>query len=269
MRLETVMWTKYLAASGIALMGTAGSTAQSPSAAPSNAVPVGSAVRDPQTIAALEKMGGALHRLHSFTVRANTTEEKVLTTGQKIQFVGMVETRATRPDKLRIDRMSDRQERRFFFDGKQATLYSPRMGFYASVPVSGTIQQAVAAVAEKYNLETPLADLFAWGEDSSAAARIQSAFYVGAETIAGIPCDQYAIREPGTDWQVWIRQKGQALPCKLVITATDQPSMPQYSATFTWSPAQTHPPSTFVFAAPKGSHKIALVEAAADTTVAN
>jgi len=227
-----------------------------------------SAIRDPQTLAALDKMGASLRKLQSFSVRADTTDEKVLTTGQKIQFSGIVESRVRRPNQLRIDRVSDRQARSLYFDGKTVTIYSPRMGFYGTAPAVGTIRQVVAAVAEKYDLETPLADLFAWGEDPSAAARVQSAFYVGAQTIDGIACDQYAMREELVDWQVWIRQKGEALPCKLVITSTDDPSMPQYTAVFHWTPQQAHPASTFTFVPPKGSHKIPLESARPEAAAA-
>jgi hypothetical protein len=238
-----------------------GLMSQTPPAA--NAPP---AIRDPQTLAALDKMGAALRRLQSFEVRSDTTEERVLTTGQKIQYSGITDARVQRPNRLRIDRVNDRQERALYFDGKTLTIYSPRTGFYGSVPATGTIIQAVKAVAENYDVETPLADLFAWGEDPTLPPKIKSAFYVGAETIGGQACDQYAMRQDEVDWQVWIRQKGQALPCKLVITSTDDPSMPQYSAVFTWIPEKAHPASTFTFVPPKGATKIPLERKAAAQT---
>ena len=258
-------WLAAGAALIVAGTNHASATAQTPAEpAPENQAEVAvEAAPDPQTLAALDKMGGALRKLKSFSVHADIVEEKVLATGQKIQFTGAVDTKARRPNLLRIDRVSDRQARNLYFDGKAITVYSPRLGFYASAPAAGTINEAVAAVAAKYQIETPLADLFAWGVDASSAARIKSAFYVGAETIGGIACDHYAMREESTDWQVWIRQKGEPLPCKLVITATDQPSMPQYSAVFRWTPQQAHPASTFTFTPPKGSHKIAISDSAA------
>lgn len=245
------------------LTGVAGNglIAQTPPAA--EAPP---AVRDPQTLAALDKMGAALRRLQSFEVRSDTTEERVLTTGQKIQYSGFVDVKAQRPNRLRVDRVNDRQERSLYFDGKTLTIYSPRVGFYGSVPATGTIREAVLAVANNYDIETPLVDLFAWGENPALPTKLQSAFYVGAETIGGIACDQYAMRQDDVDWQVWIRQKGEALPCKLVITATDDPSMPEYSAVFTWIPQKTHPASTFTFVPPKGSTKIPLERKAAAQT---
>jgi hypothetical protein len=242
---------KYLMAAGAAalFLGTSSLTAQAPYEV---------AVRDTETLAALDRMGAALRRLKSFSVRADTTEERVLSTGQKIQFVGVTEAMVENPGRLRIDKKSDRQARSMYFDGKTLTIYSPNLGFYGSVPASGTIREAVAAVAEAYDVETPLADLFAFGEDPGVSARVKSAFYVGAETIGGNACDQYAMRQDDVDWQVWIRQQGEALPCKLVITSTDDPSMPQYTAVFTWAPQQAHPASVFTFAPPKGSREIPL-----------
>ena len=221
------------------------------------------AVRDPQTLAALDKMGAALRRLQRFEVRSDTTEERVLATGQKIQYSGITDAIVERPNRLRIERVNDRKARSLYFDGKTLTIYSPRMGFYGTVPASGTILQAVKAVAENYDLETPLVDLFSWGEDPTLPPKIKSAFYVGAETIGGFSCDQYAMRQDLVDWQVWIRQKGEALPCKLVITSTDDPSMPQYSAVYTWIPNKTYPASAFTFVPPKGATKIPLEKKAA------
>jgi hypothetical protein len=240
---------------GIAGTGLMAQTPPAPAPAP--------AIRDPQTLAALDKMGAALRRLQSFEVRSDTTEERVLATGQKIQYSGITDAIVQRPNRLRIERVNDRQARSLYFDGKTLTIYSPRMGFYGSVPATGTIREVVAKVADNYDIETPLADLFAWGEDPALAAKIKSAFYVGAETIGGFACDQYAMRQERVDWQVWIRQKGEALPCKLVITSTDDPSMPQYSAVFTWIPNKTYPASAFTFVPPKGATKIPLERKAA------
>ena len=263
---------KFLLAAGAAtlLLGTPGTSlmAQTPEAVVVEVDVVDVAVRDPQTLAALDKMGAALRNLKSFEVRSDTTEERVLMTGQKVQYGGYAEIKAQMPSKLRVDRINDRQERSLYFDGSKMTIYSPRIGFYGSVPAVGTIREAAAAVAENYDIETPLADLFAWGEDPALAAKVKSAFYVGAETVGGIACDQYAMRQDDVDWQVWIRQKGEALPCKLVITSTDDPSMPQYSAVYTWIPQQAHAASVFTFVPPKGSREIPLEKKAAAATAA-
>ena len=101
------------------------------------------------------QMGAALRNLKSFEVRSDTTEERVLTTGQKIQYGGYAEIKGQLPNRLRIDRVNDRKERILYFDGSTLTIYSPRNGFYGSAPATGTIREAAAKVADYYNIETP------------------------------------------------------------------------------------------------------------------
>ena len=99
----------------------------------------------PEALAALEKMGGFLRTLQTFTLRADTTIDEVLDdTGQKIQFGGTVEYHVRLPDHLRADIASDRKQRQFFYDGKTLTLYGQRVQYYASVPAPPTIRETLA-----------------------------------------------------------------------------------------------------------------------------
>lgn len=213
---------------------------------------------DPDAVAALNKMGAALRAAQNVNLHADITTEEVLTTGQKIQFGGTVDLKANRPTKLRLDIASDRQARTFYYDGKTATLFAPRIGYFASFQAPPTIAQVLEAAAEKYDIEFPMSDLFAWGEDARVAEGLTSAFRVGTETIRGQVCEHYAMRQQTSDWQVWIRRDGASLPCKLLITTTDDPSMPQYTAVYDWKPAESFPADTFTFTPPPETRRIAI-----------
>lgn len=213
---------------------------------------------DPDAVAALNKMGAALRATQSVDLHADVTTEEVLTTGQKLQFGGTVDVKAVRPTKLRLDISSDRQSRAFYYDGKTATLFAPRIGYFATFPAKPTIAQVLETAAEQYGIEFPMSDLFAWGEDPTVAEGLTSAFRVGTDTISGQVCEQYAMRQQASDWQIWIRRDGDALPCKLVITTTDDPSMPQYTAVYTWKPAGNFPADTFTFTPPPETRRIAI-----------
>lgn len=223
--------------------------------APAQSTPA-AAARDPDAMAALDRMGAALRRLQSFGLHVDVTTEEVLTTGQKIQNSGTVEYRVRAPNGLRIEMVSDKQARTIYYDGRNVTLFAPRVGYYASFAAPATIRETVRVARERYGVETPLADLFMWGTDPEATARVTSAFRVGDETIGGQVCEQYAMRQQGVDWQVWIRRGDNALPCKLVITSTDDPSMPQYTALMTWRPDQTFADSDFAFTPPANARQI-------------
>ena len=81
---------------------------------------------------------------------------------------------------------------------------------------------------------------------------------MGPAKIGGVECDHYAYRQANVDWQVWIAKGKSPLPCKLVVTTTDEPSQPQYTATLKWDVASAIPASTFAFAPPAGAKKIEL-----------
>lgn len=213
---------------------------------------------EPEAVEALNKMGASLRALTSLALHADVTTEQVLMSGQKLQSGGTIDLKARRPDRLRMDIVSDRQSRSLYYDGKTATLYAPRLGYFATFQASPTIREMLANAEEKHGLDFPLTDLFEWGTSSSDHQDLQSAFWVDSETIKGHVCDQYAMRQEGQDWQVWIRQGANALPCKLVITTTDDSSMPQYSIVFDWQPATGFAADTFAFKAPADTRRIAI-----------
>jgi hypothetical protein len=152
--------------------------------------------------------------------------------------------------------VSDAQERIIVYDGKTTTLYAPRLGFYATFDAPPTIAEMIDRASEQYGIEVPLADLFAWGTDPEAIAKVQSAFLVGPGTVSGVECTHYAVRQERVDWQIWLRSGANALPCKLVITSTEDPAMPQYTVVYHWLPQQVIAENTFVFTPMEGDVKI-------------
>ena len=55
-----------------------------------------------------------------------------------------------------------------------------------------------------------------------------------------------------------LERGARALPHKLVITSTDEPSQPQYVATLRWDLQANPGASSFTFVPPKGAHRIEL-----------
>jgi hypothetical protein len=211
---------------------------------------------NPEAIVALDRMGVELRSHQNFDVKSDITTEDVLGSGQKLQYTGTLETRARRPNGFRISMVSDLRDRQIYYDGKSVTVYSPRLGFFANFAAPDTIAKTLAVAKDRYGIEIPLADLFAWGTDKSLNARVKSAFLVGAEHVGGQLCNHYAFRNERVDWQIWIAQKGPALPCKLVITNREDPSMPQYSAVLHWSFPDSIPNDVFAFVPPATAKKI-------------
>lgn len=211
---------------------------------------------DADAIAALNKMGTALRELKQFSIATSTTREIVLDSGEKIQFDGFVDWKVKQPNALYVDVKSDRKDREFFYDGKDLTIYSPRLKFYTSIDsVNANLRDLVLKASNEYGIELPLTDLFFWGTDYVSDDLIKSAMVVGPGTINEDKVNHYAFRQEGVDWQVWISQATN-LPAKLVITSLEDPARPQYTARLNWDTSASFEDSAFKFVPPEGAHKI-------------
>lgn len=217
---------------------------------------------DPDAMAAMDEMSAALQKLQSFSIKSETTTEVVLETGQKIQFAGHVDLKVKRPDALRVAAEADTQTREMYYDGKSFTIFAPRLGYYASFDAPPTIGQALDKARTDYALEVPLADLFIWGTDQTIRARVKAAMVVRPEKIGSRTCMHYAFRQELVDWQVWVDEGEQPLPCKIVITSTDDPAQPQYSAVLTWDLTTPVTPAQLAFTPPAGATRITIAQAA-------
>ena len=218
---------------------------------------------DPKAIDALKAMGAELRALKAFALRSETTTDEVLDNGQKVQFGGTVDFRVRRPNGLRVEVLSDRKQRQFFYNGKTLTLYGPTNGYYASIAAPPTIGELVQVLDQKYGLQFPLTDLFLWGTDKDGLDDIKSAIYIGPSRIGGVDCDHYVFRQADVDWQIWIERGKTPLPRKLVITTTSEPAQPQYVAVLKWDLAPKLDDKMFTFVPAKGAQRIELATTAA------
>jgi hypothetical protein len=258
-----------IAGAMLPLIGIAGSAwaqaskpaGAAPAPAAATATAPAAAVVNPEAIDALKAMSAYLRTLKSFTVRAESSTDEVMESGQKIQFANTVELHAKLPDRLRVSVSSDRKQREIYYDGKTVTQYAPRLKYYGSVAAPGTIRETLKAAAQKFDLDLPLADLFYWGSDQTGIDNIKSALFVGPSHVGGVACDHYAFRQDGVDWQLWIQSGKSPLPCKLVITTLEDPAQPQYAAVLHWDLKTPVADASFTFVPPKGAQKIVIAAA--------
>jgi hypothetical protein len=252
-----------LTTAGLCVASAAAFAQQPPPAAASAPA---AATRDARAMDALAAMGKYLRTLKSFSVRADTVTDEVLTTGQKLQFAGTADYLVQTPNRMRADVRTDRRERRFIYDGKTVTMYAPRMQYYGTVPAPTTVAEVLMVAEQKYDIALPLADLFLWGTDKAGLEDIKEAAFIGPAKIGGKACDHYAFRQDGVDWQLWIQPGARPLPCKIVITTTAEPAQPQYAAVLTWNTAPKIDKGSFAFVPPKGTRKIDIAPTASATT---
>lgn len=211
---------------------------------------------DPKAVSALERMSAFLRSQRTMTVSAETTTDEVLDNGQKVQSSGVAVLKVSRPDRLRADVMSDHRNEQIFYDGKTFTIYQPALGYYGSFNAPPTLAQLVYEAEQRYGIDMPLADLFAWGTAQSPAANLQGAISIGTSVVKGVKCDHYAFHEAEVDWEICIEQGAQPLPRKLVITTTTERTQPQHVAVMSWDLAPRLDQSMFSFNPPATAHRI-------------
>lgn len=222
------------------------------------------AVRDTAALNALLRMGNYLRGLNNIQIKANVTTEEVLTDGEKVQSSSLVTLVAHRPDKLRIVIDNERKPRTLYYDGTNFTIWAPLKKFYGTVPAPPSINELAKVLEDKYDLDLPLVDLFRWGTPEISLDSLTSARDIGPAKINDVTVEQYAFRQTGLDWQVWIQRGDYPLPLKVVLTTTDDDAKPQHESVYSWNLAPSFNDNAFEFTPPKDAQKINLAEAAKD-----
>ncbi|MCG2841089.1 DUF2092 domain-containing protein [Sandaracinobacter sp. RS1-74] len=217
-----------------------------PAAAQTPAPQAGAAL-DPEAAEALNRMGAYMRTLKSFEVKSDATFERVYENGQKLQFGTVTTYRVKHPDQLQAEIATDRNQWKIFYNGKQLWLVAPNSSKYTTFSVSGSVADVLTRARDNWGLDFPLQDLFRWGSPTATVEQPSSGFKVGDTTLGNTPVTQYAFRQPGIDFQIWIVKGEQPLPAKMVITNLDVPEQPQFVTRFTWNLNPELPSGSFSF----------------------
>jgi hypothetical protein len=212
-------------------------------------------------MATLDKMGHYLRTLTTFQVKSVQTTDTVLDNGQAIQSTRTIDMLAARPNRLLVDIKSDDEHPIFLYNGKNFTIYASLLNYYATVPAPATIAELIGKLQDRYEIDLPLVDVFMWGAgDSAERQSITSAIDIGSSSVEGTTCEQYAFRQDGLDWQIWIQQGDYPLPRKLVLTTVTDAARPRHTDVLTWNLAPSFNDLAFTFDPPEGAQKIAIAE---------
>jgi hypothetical protein len=216
-------------------------------------------VIEDEAVQAIKDMSDYLMSLNTIAFTSQGSLDVVTNDGQRIQLDGTTNYKVRKPGFV-IDYRSDIKSRRFIYDGKNFTVYSPLLGYYSTVPAPGTNREVLDTIYQKFGIALPLEDLFRWG-DGSNADRIQalkSAYEVGSATIDGVATDHFAFREADVDWEVWIQKGDQPLPKKVVIVDRTDPARPTFVARLTWNVNPTFTDADFTFVPDANAKRIQL-----------
>jgi hypothetical protein len=215
---------------------------------------------DPQAERLLKASTSFLASQKQFSVDTRSTLEVVLPSGQKIQFDHAARQSVQRPNKLRAERRGALVDQVFYYDGKSLTLHNPSDGFFATVAAPGTLEAMLDFARESLDIVAPAGDLVYKNAYEILMQDVTSGFVVGKAVVEGVRCDHLAFRAPHVDWQIWIREGKQPLPCKLVITSRDVLNAPQFAVVVTkWNLAPKFTADTFSFKPAPAAKKVDFV----------
>jgi hypothetical protein len=188
----------------------------------------------PRAELVLKAMSDYMKSVKQFSFRGKISFDDVLPTGQKIQYSAENQVAIRRPDRVYAEMQGDTGKRRFWFDGKRATLVDGGLGVYATVEdVPIELGAMMDHLMEKYDFSPPLADLVYPDIYEALIDNVQFGIYVGLHDVEGVRCHHLAFVTKYIDWQIWIEDGLQMVPRKVVITYKALPESPQYTAILT------------------------------------
>jgi len=205
------------------------------------------------------KMSEKLAHAKSFSFKVNRKLDAALVEGRNVAENAQIEISVSRPNKFLAKSDSQDTVRQLVFDGQNLSVYDETMKLYATVPASGTIDEVVAKVDQKYGFTPPLAEFILSDPYRGLSPRIKSQAYKGKETVGGIECHHLSLGGEMADSELWIGD-ADLLPRKLVATFKDREGAPQLQADFSgWNLAATLDDKFFTFAPPQGAESVEMI----------
>jgi len=261
MKIVTVMLAASLACGATYAQAAAGqtsATAPQHKATQSKAAQPTTSQVEPSAVAALTKMSAYLRSLPAFQITLQTERDDVDVYGQLITLSSEATYKLRRPDAFSIDLNQPTGTRQYVYDGKTVTVYDPKTGYYGKIQAPSTIRATLEMASQKYGATLPLQDLFTWSEGNDQAKALTSAHYVGKAQVAGQSANQYAFRQPGIDWQIWIADGDKPVPLRVALVASDDKARPKFEANLVWDTAPQFAADAFVFTPPPNSKAISI-----------
>jgi hypothetical protein len=227
-----------------------------PSAPPAVADAAAPAVAK-QAARLLRQMGAYIGSAEQFTFHADITFDQVLPSGQKLQFSAAEDVALQRPNRLYVEWTGDLGDRQFWYDGTSITLYDPATPFYATAAAPPELDTMLDKLVSQVDFAPPLADFLYRDPYASVRGKLLYGLDLGLNDVNGVSCHALAFVEKDIDWQIWIQDGPQLIPCKLVITYKTRPAQPQFSAVFSdWDFAPRIAAPVFTPVLPSGTSKV-------------
>jgi hypothetical protein len=119
--------------------------------------------------------------------------------------------------------------RTVWLDGKTLTVLDRNRNVYAQLQDTGTIDQTLDMLQEKYGMSLPAADLLSTDVYKTLTEGCSEIDYIGTGYVGEEKCHHLAFTRENIDWQLWVTMGDKPAPRKMVITYKQLPGEPQYT----------------------------------------
>ena len=219
-------------------------------------------VIDPVADKLLKSMSATLASAKTLNFNADINFDQLLVSGQQIQYGGEAKLMLKRPGMVYAEYAGDLNAKKVWYTNGEVTVLDLNTNFYGKLPVPSTLDEAMDNLMTQYGFTLPLSDVLVSDPYKAFVSNVAAGVVIGDSNINGQKCKHLAFVEKFIDWQIWIPEGAQALPCKLVITYKTIPGGPQYEAVFhDWAINPAVDASAFKPVLPEGSEQIEFMKA--------
>ena len=210
----------------------------------------------------LKAMSASLAAAKSLTVDTTEVRDRVRG-GQKVQQDSQRQIAVQRPASAYFKATGAEKENEAFYDGKTLTFVWHKDKAWARGPMPETLDKALDFMATESDVNMVSADLFYSNPYEIFEASDSQGGWVGKETIGGAVCHHLAFQSGVVDYDVWVADTPQALPCRMKVVYKQQEGAPAAEVTFkNWNLAATVAADRFTAKVDEGYERLYMVRAA-------
>jgi hypothetical protein len=186
---------------------------------------------DPEAAAILGRAGALLRDVRSFTYHAQLSWSEAGPLGVKLRYGGTLDGVVRRPDRFRVEYVTDRVHKWLWYDGTHLTLLSADHDVYSRIEVPGGSDAALRHARDEHEAVVPLTSLLLSDPVTDMRERLAYGYLVGTAWVDGHRCHHLLFLEDDLHWQAWIDAGEKPLPRQIAITYIDAPGQPEFLAT--------------------------------------
>jgi hypothetical protein len=217
----------------------------------------------------VQQMSKRLAAATELTVTTTEQRDVVRRSGTKdrVSLTGVYTLR--RPDRFHTT-LTGGKGLESWYDGRKLTVAVQEEKVFSQAPMPETIDRTLDALAERYDMALPLADLFYSNPAKALLSDTTTGGYAGTENVGETPCHHLAFRDVGVEWEVWLPLQGEPLPTRFKTVGKHRTGQPVTEVTFkNWNLAPQTSDATFTPSVPAEYEGIAILQRAAAVKTAS